>query len=366
MQYEKAEQDISSKETLRLEKLRNYEILNTAAESAFDQISQLAAEIFDVPYAGICFQDDGNFFVKSDVGGAASEIGQDLNGNRFSFFASMPIVSPDGYHVGLIYVADIKFKAPTAQQLKMLGQLANMVTEKLESRISTRRTFRAYDDRLHVLVHDLKNPMTTISLQSELLGRIPGIDERASLIAEKINTQSKRMIDNLEGLLSSARKEAQSFKPKKTKVDLKQVIEEVKFNLDLALKQKNQTVLIDIEAPVEIFGDADKLKVIFSQLLDNAIKFSPKGKEIKISHQTVENEVTIAVKDNGVGLTENDLDKIFLKFATLTAVATQHENNYGLGLITVNALVDIHQGKLRVESDGKDSGVTFFVTLPIK
>ena len=78
MQYEKAEQDISSKETLRLEKLRNYEILNTAAESAFDQISQLAAEIFDVPYAGICFQGDGIFFVKSEVGEAALEIIQDI------------------------------------------------------------------------------------------------------------------------------------------------------------------------------------------------------------------------------------------------------------------------------------------------
>lgn len=122
--------------------------------------------------------------------------------------------------------------------------------------------------------------MTTISLQSELLGRIPGIDERASLIAEKINTQSKRMIDNLEGLLSSARKEAHSFKPK-TKVDLKELIEEVKFNLDLALKQKNQTVLIDIEAPLEIFGDADKLKVILASCLIMLLNFLQKERKLK-------------------------------------------------------------------------------------
>lgn len=363
MHYEKADNMIPTDETLRLGKLRYYEILSTPAERAFDQIAQLAAEIFDVPNAGIGFQTDGDIFMKAQVG---SSIGLPLKNDAFTFFASTPVSSPEGYHIGLIYVADTKFKAAEAQQLKMLRHLANMVIEKLESRIATRRALRAYDDRLHVLVHDLKNPMTTISLQSELLGRIPGIEDKASLIAGKINVQSKRMIDNLNDILSAARKEAHSFKPKKAKVDLKEVLEEVKFNLDLALKQKNQTVLIDIDAPVEIFGDADKLNVIFSQLLNNAIKFSPNGKEIKISHRTAENEVTIAVKDNGVGLTEEDLDKIFLKFATLTAVATQHENNDGLGLITVNALVDIHKGKLRVESEGKDLGTTFYVTLPIK
>lgn len=366
MQYEKADHDISSDETLRLEKLSKYEILNTPAESSFDQISQLAAEIFDVPYAGICFQGDGNFFVKSELGGAAAEILEDLNDDRFAFFASTPIVSPDGYHIGLIYVADTQFKSAEEQQLKMLQHLAGMVIEKLESRIAIRRALRAYDERLHVLVHDLKNPMTTISLQSELLGRIPGIDDKTSLIAGKINAQSKRMIDNLNGILSAARKEANSFKPKKDKVDLKQLLEQVKKGFDLSLKHKNQTVLIDIEEAVEIFADPDKLAVVFSQLIDNAIKFSPIGKETIITHRMAENEVTIAVKDNGVGLTEEDLSRVFMKFAQLSAVSTNRENAYGLGLITANAIVDIHKGKLWVESEGKDLGTTFYVTLPIK
>jgi len=350
-------------ETLRLGKLRYYEILGTPAEVAFDQIAQLAAEIFDVPNAGIGFQTDEDIFMKAQVG---SSIGLPLKNDAFTFFASAPISSPEGYPIGLIYVADAKSKTVSEQQLKMLKHLAGMVMEKLESRITTRRALRAYDDRLHVLIHDLKNPMTTISLQSELLGRIPGVEERASLIADRINMQSKRIIENLNTLLISARKEPHSFKPQKAKVDLKEVLEDVKFNLDFALKRKNQTILIDIETPVEIFGDADKLKVVFSQLLDNAIKFSPKGKKIKISHQTAENEVTIAIKDNGVGLTTEDLDKIFLKFASLTAIATDHENTYGLGLITANALVDIHKGRLWVESEGKDLGATFFVALPIK
>jgi signal transduction histidine kinase len=363
MQIEKAENITHSDEALRIAKLAYYEILDTPNESAFDQIAKLAAEIFDVPNAGICFQTAEDVFLKAQIGAKVEIPSKD---DTIAFFASVPIQSPDGYVLGFIYAADHNLQVTTTQQVDMLKLLADMVAEKLESRIAIRRTFRAYDDRLHVLVHDLKNPMTTILLQSELLGRIPGIDEKVSLIAGKINGQSKRMIDNLNGILSNARKESHSFKPKKTKVDLNELIRQVTLDLNFRLKYKNQSVLIDIKNPLEIFGDIDKLKVVFGQLIDNAIKFSPKGKEIKISHQTADNEITIVVQDDGVGLTEEDLDKIFLKFAPLTAVASDGENTYGLGLITANALIDIHKGKLWAESDGKDKGATFYVMLPIK
>ncbi|WP_431295304.1 histidine kinase dimerization/phospho-acceptor domain-containing protein [Pedobacter sp. P26] len=210
MNIDQAENNPHSNENLHLAKLSYYDILDTPAENAFDQLTQLAAAIFEVPHAGICFQASEKIFIKSQIGSSFPD--------ESVFYVSAPFITPDGFDIGQIYAAGDQPKAATEKQLSMLKLLADMVIEKLESRIAIRKALRAYDDRLHVLVHDLKNPMTTISLQSELLGRIPGIDERASLIAEKINTQSKRMIDNLEGLLSSARKEAHSFKPKKQKL----------------------------------------------------------------------------------------------------------------------------------------------------
>jgi len=362
MHIDQAENNNHLNEALRLEKLNYYEILDTPAEKAFDLVAQLAAAAFHVPDAGICFDTAKQLFFKSRIGSELQPFPEDA----YAFFASAEIKSPDGYVLGFIYVADTTLHQPTLKQEDMLILLADMVTEKLESRIAIRRTFRAYDDRLHVLVHDLKNPMTTISLQSELLGRIPGIEERAALIAAKINAQSKRMIDQLNELLNSARKEAHSFKPNKVKVDLNELIRQSALDLDVLIKHKNQSVLINIDTPVEIHGDINKLKVIFTQLIDNAIKFSPSGNQIKISHQVAENEITIAVQDYGVGLTENDLEKIFLKFAPLSAVATGGENTYGLGLVTVKALIDIHKGKLSVESEGKNRGTTFFVALPVK
>ncbi|QNN44338.1 sensor histidine kinase [Pedobacter roseus] len=358
MHIDQAENNQHLNETLRVAKLTYYDILDTAAESAFDQLTQLAVAIFDVQHAGILFQAAEKVFVKSQIGSSSS--------NESVFYVSAPIITPDGFDIGKIYVADDQAREPTEKQFNMLKLLADMVMEKLESRIAIRKAFRAYDDRLHVLIHDLKNPMTTISLQSELLGRIPGVDERASTIAGKINAQAKRMIDNLNGILSTARKETNSFKPKKTEVDLKEILEGVKLDLDLNLKRKAQNISINIENPLKIFGDLDKLKVIFSELINNAVKFSPKGENIILSGQIAENEITITIKDHGVGLNAEDLDKIFLKFPRLSAAATENENVYGLGLITANALIEIHKGKLWVESEGKDLGTTFFVSLPIK
>ena len=373
-----AQNTIPTLEELHLAKLKHYEILGTPAETTFDIIAQLAANAFNAPYAGICFQEGDKVFSKSAIGSNEAIILPLQNhltiitdtatqeNSSIAFFVSAPIKTPDGHSLGVIYASDTAPQVPTNRQLNMLKMLAALVMEKLESRIAVKRTFRAYDDRLHVLIHDLKNPMTTISLQSELMGRIPAIDEKAIVIAGKINAQSKRMVDSLNDILSSAKKEATAYKPQKAKVDLKEVLEAIKLNLNLALKSKNQSILIDIEEPLAVFGDPDKLNMVFSLLIENAIKFSPLGKEINITHQTTDHELIIAIKDNGVGLTPEDLEKIFLKFAVLSAVPTNGESTNGLGLITARAFVDMHKGKLWAESAGKDLGTTFYVSLPLR
>jgi len=385
MQSKSPENITPDQEKLRLQKLFYYEILNSPPENTFDNLSSLAAEIFEVPHAGICFIDEDNIFIKSQIGIAietkrentpvslvilSNDVqvisNKELNSEKIKFFAVAPIQSPDGFNIGAIYVFDTVFKTPSNNQIKMLSRLAEMVIDKLETRIAIRNSLSAQDDRLHVLIHDLKNPMTTISLQSELIGRISNIDEKAVLIASKINTQSKRIVDSLNEILVSAKKESGSFKPQKVKIDLKEVLQTVTKNLALTANQKKQSFVINIDSALEIFGDTDKLKALFFQLLHNAIKFSNENTAIIINHQTEENLITIAIKDQGVGLSTEDLEKLFIKFARLSAIPTHKENSNGLGLTMAKMFVDIHRGKLWAESEGKDKGTTFFVQLPIK
>ncbi|MFW0715165.1 sensor histidine kinase [Pedobacter sp. N23S346] len=383
------DQSISANEELHLQTLLDYEILDTPAEKSFDNFAQLAADIFEVQNAAIGFFAENGIFYKAVIG---SEIGQkkseyifnlgksadkilipavenqssNMNTQSPGFFAGGIIKSPGEQNLGVIMVYGDEPRVATKHQLAMLSRLAEMVSEKLETRMAIRKTMRALDDRLHVLIHDLKNPMTTISLQSELVSRMPDAGERVASIAGKINLQSKRMVDNLNDILSSARKENGSFKPQKNKIDLKTLLDHVTQDLKLALAQKNQSVTIKIDEPVEIFGDEVKLQELFSQLLQNASKFSKAGSKIVITHQLVENLVTIAIKDYGVGLSEDDLNRLFIKFSRLSAQPTDRENGHGLGLIVAKMFADMHKGKIWATSEGIDKGTTLYVELPLK
>ncbi|GGE66161.1 signal transduction histidine kinase [Pedobacter psychrotolerans] len=376
-------------EELRLQKLSEYEILDTPAEKSFDDFAQLAADIFEMPNAVLGFFAENKVFTKAVIGdqldsnlqqhifdslkatgdAGVIEVTQqfaDVSQSSIRFIVGAGIKLTDDLSLGAIIVYGDHPSIATPHQLNMLNRLAEMISEKLEVRKALRKTLRAQDDRLHVLIHDLKNPMTTISLQSELVSRIPDADERTINIAGKINHQSKRMVDNLNQILSSARKENGSFKPQKNKIDLRELLSNSIKDLEIVTRDKKQFFNINIDTPVEIFGDEVKLSELFYQLLHNASKFSHAESKIQITHQINENLVTIAIKDHGVGLNEDDLDRLFIKFSRLSSTPTNHENSNGLGLIAAKMFTDMHKGKLWAESEGKDKGTTFFVELPIK
>ncbi len=379
-------QNILSEQELSLHKLHEYEVLNTPAEKSFDHFAQMAADIFEVPHAAIGFFASQGTFFKALIGKQLVASQNEKLSKLFAetdevltleqapaashvsskFFAGSAIKSPEGYTIGAIMVFDESEHTATKKQLVMLKRLAEMVMENMEVRRAIRKTLRAQDDRLHVLIHDLKNPMTTISLQSELVSRMPDVDERAATIAKKINHQSKRMVEQLNDILSSARKENGSFKPQKAKIDLRSLLINLTVSPGFPLNSKKQTLQLDINHPVEIFADEDKIKALFFQLLQNASKFSDEETKIVISHEMEDNLVTIAIKDNGVGITPDDLERLFIKFANLSAAPTHHENSNGLGLIIAKMFTDMHKGKIWATSEGLTKGTTFYVTLPVK
>lgn len=382
----------------RLKKLYQYEILDTPAEHSFDTIALLAAQIFEAPSAFVTFVDEDRVFFKANF--STLECNEVAREHSFCslailqdkptvfndthiyekfmqnpyveakggirFYAGSPLRTAEGLNLGTVCVVDSVPRQPTERQVQMLQKLSLIIIEKLETRLATRKTLKAYDDRLHMMVHDLKNPMTTISLQSELLGRIPEINDRTKLIAGKIHQQSKSIIGNLNNVLSSARNEHGVIKLMKTKVALKDIFDAVLDNFELALKNKNQTLLLPIESVPEIFADEEKLQDIMDNLVGNAIKYSNEDTTISIGCISAENKVTISVKDDGLGLSEEDLSKLFIKFARLSSLPTGNERSSGLGLSIVKMLVNLHKGNVWAISDGKNMGTTFFVELPIK
>nr|WP_199158358.1 GAF domain-containing sensor histidine kinase [Pedobacter sp. ASV2] len=389
---------IPENDETRLKKLRHYEILDTPPENAFDTIALLAAQIFETPSAFVSFVDQDRVYFKANFSTLPSNevkrnesfcslaildhhvtVFEDthtfpefLNNPYVSadggirFYAGAPLKTSEGLRLGTVCVIDSVVRKPTEKQLSMLQMLSAVVMEKLESRIATRKTLRAHDDRLHMLVHDLKNPMTTISLQSELIGRIPEMNDKAVIIAGKINQQSKNIVESLNNILSAARNEHGSVKLVKTKVNLTTILEEIQSDFSIILEDKNQKLSNNVVDAVEIYADGEKIKDIFENLISNASKYSEPGSEISINLVSSNNMVTVSIKDNGLGLSNEDIKKLFIKFAKLSSAPTGRERSDGLGLSIVKTLVDLHKGSVWAESNGKNLGSTFFVELPIK
>lgn len=382
----------------RLKKLYQYEILDTPPEHSFDTIAILAAQIFDAPSAFVSFVDEDRVFFKANVSTlpdnevpriysfcslailedtttvfSDTHLHQEFMDNPYvsanggiRFYAGSPIKTSEGFKLGTVCVVDSVPRQPTEKQLEMLQKLSLVIIEKLETRRATRQTLKAYDDRLNMMVHDLKNPMTTISLQSELLGRLPDINDKAKLIAGKIHQQSKNIIGNINNVLSSARSEHGVIKLMKTKVLLRDIFDNLEDNFETALKNKNQTLTLPENNLTEIFADEGKLQDVMDNLVGNAIKYSNHHTNIKVACTAADNKLVISITDEGLGLSEQDIPKLFLKFATLSAQPTGGERSSGLGLSIVKMLVDLHKGNVWATSEGKNKGTTFFVELPIK
>ena len=116
---------------------------------------------------------------------------------------------------------------------------------------------------------------------------------------------------------------------------------------------------------ISINGDPIRLTQVFSNLLDNASKYTPDGGKIGIAVDIKENEVAIAISDNGIGITEAALPHIFELFVQDTYGLAHHDGGLGIGLAVVRNLVEAHQGSVSVQSAGADCGSEFVVRLPI-
>lgn len=207
----------------RLKKVQHYEIMDTSPEADFDTIALLAAEIFEVQQASICFIDQEDVFFKASLNSQeltkisreasmyniailkkeASVIYDRSVPEDIKFFAAAPIMTSDGFTLGAICVTDY---APHLQvsssQLKMLHLLSDLVMKKLETRLVSRKIVRAQNERFHRLSHDIKNPVTSISLYAQLLGSREMSREKVFSMAEKIEKSCRGIEKNLHELTS--------------------------------------------------------------------------------------------------------------------------------------------------------------------
>ncbi|WP_447637195.1 GAF domain-containing sensor histidine kinase [Flavobacterium microcysteis] len=395
MIYKKPISYIPNNEALRLQKLYDYQVLDTHSEDTFDKIALLASQIFNTKNAFVTFVDEHRVYFKANIGDfQATEVPRedslcslaildekitvfndthiipDLLENRFvsspngiRFYAGAPLKTPEGHSVGTVCVIDSVAHEVTEHQMDMLRTLADIVINKLESRLRYNTIIKSQNELMGIALHEIKNPLASISLANDILrldaSKTPKMTD---MIKHSVATIQNKLTD----LLKLSEDEEKEQRLSIEEADLKEMLDRLINNFELLANKKNQIIELTIEESLpRINIDKTKISDVLHNLLSNAIKYSYSNTTIKIIAKKIDDFVEIEFKDQGQGLNDEDADKLFKKFAKLSSKPTGKESSNGLGLSICKSFVELHKGQIFAKSPGKELGTSFFISLPI-
>lgn len=232
--------------------------------------------------------------------------------------------------------------------------------------LKQKRLSEIQKDFINNMTHEFKTPIATIALSTEVL-KSPEIirqPERLLSYATIIENENKRLKQHVERVLQMAKLDKESIELKKEPVNLHDVVQEVTRGMSNAIAEKKIELDLDLQAAEPVI-EADKLHTtnVVYNLLDNAIKYSGENPKIWISVKQAEKHIVLEVKDNGIGVKEDDQKKIFDKFFRVPTGNVHNVKGFGLGLNYVRQIVDAHRGRITLKSH-LGEGCTFRIYFP--
>jgi signal transduction histidine kinase len=237
--------------------------------------------------------------------------------------------------------------------------------EQLIQRENELKKLNATKDKyFSIIAHDIKNPLSALMNLSHII--VEKFDSLKTDDLQKFNKMIYESADNLhkllENLLYWARTNTEKIKYHPENIQIKTVINNVFLINKLSAKQKN-IELVDTSENFEVFADLQMLTSTLRNLISNAIKFTHDNGQIEVKSNNIGRMIEISISDNGVGMSAENLKKLFQLDAHYTARGTNNEAGTGLGLVLVKEFVEKNNGKISVWSEpGK--GSTFTFTIP--
>jgi len=257
---------------------------------------------------------------------------------------------------------DLVHKLREANQNLVIASLrAQDLQDQAEASVQRQTEF------LSMLAHELRNPLAPIATASQLLEKITSAHPQLPHIQQVITRQVAHMKRLLEDLLDASRVSSGKITLQKKPLLLADVVRNAVELSEPLLTKRHQQLVVDLPSqPVVLNGDAVRLSQVFSNLLINASKYSAPKKSIVLSAcQLADNTVAISVKDEGVGIEADMQSLIFDLFTQIPQTLDRSEGGLGVGLSMVRALVEMHEGTVKVHSKGLNCGSEFIVTLPV-
>ncbi len=233
--------------------------------------------------------------------------------------------------------------------------------------IRQKRLSEIRSDFVNNMTHELKTPISTISLASQMLGdkSIPAESKNIDNLSSVIIDESRRLGYQVEKVLQTAIFDKGRLKLKLKETDINEIIHNVINNFSIQIKQKNGLIIPSLHAENSILNiDVVHITNVLTNLIDNAIKYCTRDPEIYLETQNYRNYLMIAVRDNGVGISKHDQKRIFDKFYRISTGNIHSVKGFGLGLSYVKKIVEEHKGFIKLESEPYE-GTVFKIYLPL-
>ena len=256
----------------------------------------------------------------------------------------------------------------TARELEVREQLqeANKKLEIANERL--KELDKSKSEFLDIASHQLRTPLTAIKGYISMI--LEGDFGRISVnIKEKLKNvfeSNERLIKLVNNLLNFSRIEAGRIDMNYEKIDLVSLLSNIVDELSVHAKSKNQKIEIKpIGSIPAITLDSAKIRQVFINLIDNAIKYTPAEGQIEIILENKPQILRVLVKDSGIGMSKEEIEELFQIFTRGKSSPQLFSDGVGVGLFVAKKFVEIHKGKIWAESEGKGKGSTFVVELPI-
>lgn len=386
----------------RLRALRDYQVLDTPPEAAFDNITHLAAQMFGAPIALVSLVDEARQWFKSRVGIDDTEtprsvafcdhaireqsplvVADATADPRFvhnplvtgtlgvRFYCGVPLRTPEGHALGTLCIIDRVPRTIDAAQLESLQALAHQVELELEFRRRVllleaglerqERHQRSRELLAAMLVHDLRTPLAAVSLSA---GVLAGLHPESRELLDELLSASETMRRMLTDVLDICLAETAALKPRRTVLALMPAVDQVTNRMRGLAEQRRQELRIELsDRALMVDADPDLLDRMLTNLVGNAIHHGPAGKPIVIRARDTVDTVRIEVCDLGATIAAESRDVIFRAHERLDVAGAQWSRGFGLGLAFCRLAAEAHGGVARVEP-GAPSGNCFYFELP--
>ena len=221
-------------------------------------------------------------------------------------------------------------------------------------------------DFINNMTHELKTPISTIGLSSEMILQTDPIKESAKIqiYARLIYKENKRLENQVERVLNIAKLDNHEISLKKEPFNMHEFLQEVKDNFDFSQSENGGDILLHLDAhKTTIEVDPVHISNVIHNLIDNAIKYCSRTPKIEIYTGPAKNSLILEITDNGIGIRREDVKMIFDKFYRVPTGNLHDVKGFGLGLYYVKLIIEEHSGTISAKST-PDKGTTFLIRLP--